>query len=189
PQLHGAHLEDELGPHVPLLADVVQHPHLRGHVLLRPAEDRPRTPGPGARGRDVQGVRPSGQQHAGGDADDARVASRHGVPPERPGDPAAPPAQDGPSVRERVPATDGDTRPGLGRVLSEEPEMPTLPAEFADLEPFADWAIATERERYAKRLSSTMDELQAFYDSAFPRLEAASSYLDQFDMGAMPDEA
>ena len=30
--------------------------------------------------------------------------------------------------------------------------MPTLPAEFADLEPFADWAIATERERYAKRL-------------------------------------
>ncbi|TMM16900.1 MAG: hypothetical protein E6G01_07330 [Actinobacteria bacterium] len=67
--------------------------------------------------------------------------------------------------------------------------MPTLPAEFADLEPFADWAIATERERYAKRLSSTMDELQAFYDSAFPRLEAASSYLDQFDMGAMPDEA
>jgi len=67
--------------------------------------------------------------------------------------------------------------------------MPTLPAEFADLEPFADWAIATERERYAKRLSSTMDELQAFYDSAFPRLEAAASYLDQFDMGAMPDEA
>ena len=59
----------------------------------------------------------------------------------------------------------------------------------ADLEPFADWAIATERERYAKRLSSTMDELQAFYDSAFPRLEAAASYLDQFDMGAMPDEA
>ena len=67
--------------------------------------------------------------------------------------------------------------------------MPTLPAEFADLEPFGDWAIATERERYAKRLSSTMDELQAFYDATFPRLEAAASYLDQFDMGGMPDEA
>ena len=49
--------------------------------------------------------------------------------------------------------------------------MPTLPAEFADLEPFADWALRAERERYAKRLASTMDELQAFYDAAFPRLE------------------
>ena len=48
--------------------------------------------------------------------------------------------------------------------------MTTLPADFADLEPFADWALATEAERYAKRLASTMDELQAFYDSAFPRL-------------------
>ena len=51
--------------------------------------------------------------------------------------------------------------------------MPTLPAEFADLEPFADWCLETEAERYAKRLASTMDELQAFYDAAFPRLEAS----------------
>lgn len=67
--------------------------------------------------------------------------------------------------------------------------MSTLPAEYADLEPFADWAIPTERARYAKRLSSTMDELQAFYDAVFPRLEAATSYLEQFDLAAMPDEA
>ena len=51
--------------------------------------------------------------------------------------------------------------------------MTTLPTDFADLEPFAGWALETEAERYAKRLSSTMDELQAFYDTAFPRLEAA----------------
>ena len=31
--------------------------------------------------------------------------------------------------------------------------------------------LETEAERYAKRLASTMDELQAFYDAAFPRLE------------------
>ena len=67
--------------------------------------------------------------------------------------------------------------------------MATLPADFCDLEPFADWAIPTERARYAKRLSSTMDELQSFYDAAFPRLEAATSYLEQFEMTAMPDEA
>lgn len=67
--------------------------------------------------------------------------------------------------------------------------MSTLPADFADLQAFADWAIPTERARYAKRLSSTMDELQAFYDAALPRLEEAASYLDQFEMKEMPDDA
>jgi hypothetical protein len=68
--------------------------------------------------------------------------------------------------------------------------MPSqLPAEFADLEPFADWALPTERERYAKRLSSTMDELQAFYDAAFPRLEDAAAYLEQLPLDALPEDA
>ena len=58
----------------------------------------------------------------------------------------------------------------------------TLPAEFADLEPFAAWAIPTERARYAKRISSTMDELQAFYDAAFPRMDDALAYLEQFGL-------
>jgi hypothetical protein len=66
--------------------------------------------------------------------------------------------------------------------------MPTLPAEFSDLEPFADWAIPTERARYAKRLASTMDELQAFYDTALPRMDAATSYLEQFDVDALPED-
>ena len=64
-----------------------------------------------------------------------------------------------------------------------------LPDGFADLEPYADWGIPTERARYAKRMASTMDELQAFYDVAFPRLEAAASYLEQFDMNEMPEDA
>jgi hypothetical protein len=67
--------------------------------------------------------------------------------------------------------------------------MSTLPPDFAELEPFASWSLETEAERYAKRLSSTMDELQAFYDNAFPRLEEAMVYLDQFDLKALPEEA
>ena len=67
--------------------------------------------------------------------------------------------------------------------------MSTLPPDFADLEPFAGWSLESEAERYAKRLSSTMDELQAFYDSAFPRFEDAMAYLDQFDLKALPEEA
>ncbi len=67
--------------------------------------------------------------------------------------------------------------------------MPSLPDAFADLEPFAGWSLATEHERYAKRLSTTMDDLQAFYDAAFPRLEEAAAYLGQFDLDALPDDA
>ena len=68
--------------------------------------------------------------------------------------------------------------------------MSILPPEFADLEPFAaDWSLATEAERYAKRLSSTMDELQTFYDVAFPRLEDAIEYCDRFPYDSLPEDA
>ena len=67
--------------------------------------------------------------------------------------------------------------------------MAVLPAEFADLEPFADWCLETEAQRYAKRLASTMDELQTFYDAAFPRLEEAMKYLDDLDFNALPEDA
>jgi hypothetical protein len=65
----------------------------------------------------------------------------------------------------------------------------TLPSDFADLEPFADWAIPTERARYDKRVASTMEEMQAFYDAAFPRMEDALSYLEQYGMDSLPEDA
>jgi hypothetical protein len=65
--------------------------------------------------------------------------------------------------------------------------MSVLPAEFSDLEQFADWSLATEAERYAKRLSSTMDELQDFYDAAFPRLEVILASLDRFELKSLPE--
>ena len=66
----------------------------------------------------------------------------------------------------------------------------TLPTEFADLEPFAArWSLTTEAERYAERLSSSMDDMQAFYDAAFPRMEAALAYCDQLDIDDLPPEA
>ncbi len=66
---------------------------------------------------------------------------------------------------------------------------PVLPGEFGELEPFADWCLETEAERYAKRMASSMDELQAFYDAAFPRLEDAIAHLDQFPLDALPEDA
>ena len=64
-----------------------------------------------------------------------------------------------------------------------------LPSEFASLEPYLDWDLATEPERYAKRLASTMPEMQAFYDVAFPKLNAVIEYVDQFPLDDLPDDA
>jgi hypothetical protein len=65
-----------------------------------------------------------------------------------------------------------------------------LPPRFSDLEPFAaTWCLATERERYARRLASTMDEMQAFYDAFFPRAEEAIAYCDRYQLDEMPDDA
>ena len=66
--------------------------------------------------------------------------------------------------------------------------MATFPADFSDLEPFADWALPSEADRYAKRIASTMDELQAFYDAAFPRLENSTDYLKGIALDGISDE-
>ena len=66
--------------------------------------------------------------------------------------------------------------------------MATLPPEFADLEPFADWCLPSEGERYAKRLASSMDEIQTFYDAALPRLEDAIEHCDRHELAALPED-
>ena len=65
-----------------------------------------------------------------------------------------------------------------------------LPPEFSDLEPFVEeWCLDSEPERYAKRVSSSMDELQAFYDAVMPRAEAAIVYLEKFPLDDLPEDA
>ena len=65
----------------------------------------------------------------------------------------------------------------------------TLPAEFSALEQYLDWDLATEPERYAKRLGSSMAEMQAFYDIAFPKLNDVIEYCDKFPIDELPDDA
>jgi len=68
--------------------------------------------------------------------------------------------------------------------------MALLPGEFSELEPFAErWCLATERERWDERMSSAMEELQAFYDAIFPHVADAIAYCDKFPLGDMPDDA
>ena len=65
-----------------------------------------------------------------------------------------------------------------------------LPQEFADLESWAaTWCLATEPERWARRLASSMEELQAFYEAVFPRAEEAIAWCDRFPLDDMPADA
>lgn len=65
-----------------------------------------------------------------------------------------------------------------------------LPQAFSDLEPFAaSWCLATEPERWERRLASSFEELQVFYEACFPRAEAALEYCDQFELQALPPDA
>ena len=103
PQLRHPVLGSGLVPDLPLLADFVQHPRLRGHALLPAATHSSRTRRPGTRGGVVQGIRAAGRQHPRGDPDDDRIAGDRQVPAQRPGDPATSPAQGDRGLDRRVP--------------------------------------------------------------------------------------
>jgi hypothetical protein len=59
---------------------------------------------------------------------------------------------------------------------------PSLPDDFADLEPWLDWAHPTEYLRNRKRWSASMSESQAFYDLMQLRCGDALAYLNQFPL-------
>jgi len=63
-----------------------------------------------------------------------------------------------------------------------------LPTEFADLEPFSDWCLDSEPQRYDKRLKSSMAQMQAFYDAIMPRAEEAITYCDKFPLDDLPED-
>jgi hypothetical protein len=65
-----------------------------------------------------------------------------------------------------------------------------LPSAFAELERFTEtWCLPSETERWKQRLSSTMPEMQEFYDAFFPRIEEAIDYCDKFPLDDVPDDA
>ncbi len=66
----------------------------------------------------------------------------------------------------------------------------SLPAEFAGPGAlFGTGTWPTEPERYAKRLASTMAEMQEFYDAAFPVAERRHRLLDNYPLDDLPDDA
>jgi hypothetical protein len=64
-----------------------------------------------------------------------------------------------------------------------------LPAEFADLEPFAaTWCLGTETERFDRRLASSMQEMLAFYNAFFPRLDEGIELCDRHPLAELPQD-
>jgi hypothetical protein len=63
-----------------------------------------------------------------------------------------------------------------------------LPAAFADLEPFADWALESEAARFAKLMQTPIAELTAFHDALLPRAEAIAAFLDKRGLARLSAE-
>ena len=64
----------------------------------------------------------------------------------------------------------------------------SLPDGFAALERFVpDWALASEAERNAKRLASSIGDIRAFYDAMRAQLDAIGEHLGPFDIATLPE--
>lgn len=64
-----------------------------------------------------------------------------------------------------------------------------LPGEFADLERFSGWILETQDARYDRRLASSMEEMQALYDTVLPRLPEIIAYCNRHPLDDMPEPA
>jgi hypothetical protein len=64
-----------------------------------------------------------------------------------------------------------------------------LPAEFAELEQFAErWCLPTETERFERRMTSDMDDMGAFYAAFSPRLEEAIEFCGKYPLDELPED-
>ena len=64
-----------------------------------------------------------------------------------------------------------------------------LPEQFRDLEQWMAWSLETEGERSDHRQASAMEDITAFYEAMLARMEEVLSYLEQFSLDELPDDA
>ena len=67
--------------------------------------------------------------------------------------------------------------------------MSELPQQFQDLERYiaAGWAKPTKMERWHKRLSCEMPEIQEFYDTMLACLDEVVGHVNQYPLDAVPE--
>ena len=64
-----------------------------------------------------------------------------------------------------------------------------LPEQFRDLEQWLAWSLETEGERSDHRQASAMEDITAFYEALLARMDEVLSYLEQFNLDELPDDA
>jgi hypothetical protein len=65
-----------------------------------------------------------------------------------------------------------------------------LPEPFSELARFVpEWALTNERDRFHKLHSVTIEQLRPFYDAMLPRMKEILPYLNEYKLGALPDDA
>ncbi len=64
-----------------------------------------------------------------------------------------------------------------------------LPEQFRDLEQWLAWSLETEGERSDHRQASAMEDITAFYEAMLARMDEVLSYLEQFNLDELPDDA
>ena len=70
------------------------------------------------------------------------------------------------------------------------PDDAMLPGEFEDLERFAaTWCLPTQAERHAQRVHSAMTDLEDFYRTILPRMDAIAGYLNEFPLDKLDANA
>lgn len=66
-------------------------------------------------------------------------------------------------------------------------QEPLLPLGFQHLESLvSDWALPSEAARNQRRLTSSMAEIQEFYDTVLRAMEALVSHLSTFRVSELP---
>jgi hypothetical protein len=68
--------------------------------------------------------------------------------------------------------------------------MKSLPENFSSLAPFVNsWSHATELQRSQQRWTASVEEFESFYKAMLPMLDEILEYLDQYEVGAIPNDA
>jgi hypothetical protein len=71
--------------------------------------------------------------------------------------------------------------------MSQTEQSGALPEAFKSLERFVSgWSLATEDERNRKRRSSSMHEIQSFYDAMLEHIAAIAEHLNDFSLPELP---
>lgn len=62
-----------------------------------------------------------------------------------------------------------------------------LPPEFSELESHVDWALPTVAQRRAKRLGSSMEAIETFYQAMLPKMGDIAAYLNGFELSELDE--